>query len=48
MVFSDTYRPAAQDQLAQLGTQTDIATLPVIAGENQFGSRPERAIKRQA
>ncbi|MEK7801093.1 MAG: signal recognition particle protein [Pseudomonadota bacterium] len=34
MASLDTYRPAAQDQLAQLGTQTDVATLPIVAGEN--------------
>jgi signal recognition particle subunit SRP54 len=33
MASLDTQRPAAQDQLAQLGTQTDIATLPIIAGQ---------------
>ncbi len=30
MASLDVYRPAAQDQLAQLGTQTEIATLPII------------------
>lgn len=34
MASLDTYRPAAQDQLAQLGTQTGVATLPIIAGED--------------
>ena len=29
----DVYRPAAQEQLAQLGKQIDVAVLPVIAGE---------------
>lgn len=29
----DVYRPAAQEQLAQLGKQIDIAVLPVIVGE---------------
>lgn len=33
MASLDTYRPAAQDQLAQLGTQTGMATLPIMAGE---------------
>lgn len=33
MASLDTQRPAAQDQLAQLGTQTAIATLPIVAGE---------------
>lgn len=34
MASLDTYRPAAQDQLAQLGIQTGVATLPVVAGED--------------
>lgn len=29
----DVYRPAAQEQLAQLGKQIDVAVLPVIVGE---------------
>lgn len=29
----DVYRPAAQEQLAQLGRQIDVAVLPVIVGE---------------
>lgn len=29
----DVYRPAAQEQLAQLGTQINVNTLPVIKGE---------------
>jgi signal recognition particle subunit SRP54 len=29
----DVYRPAAQEQLAILGRQTEIASLPVVAGE---------------
>ena len=29
----DVYRPAAQEQLTQLGKQIDVAVLPVIAGE---------------
>lgn len=33
MASLDTQRPAAQDQLAQLGVQTGIATLPIIAGQ---------------
>ncbi len=33
MASLDTQRPAAQDQLAQLGTQTGIATLPIVKGE---------------
>lgn len=33
MASLDIYRPAAQEQLKQLGTQTGIATLPVIEGQ---------------
>lgn len=29
----DVYRPAAQEQLAQLGTQVNVDVLPIIAGE---------------
>ena len=29
----DVYRPAAQEQLAILGRQTEVATLPVVAGQ---------------
>jgi signal recognition particle subunit SRP54 len=33
MASLDVQRPAAQEQLTQLGRQTGVATLPVIAGE---------------
>src|SRR5436309_9915751 len=33
MASLDVQRPAAQEQLAQLGRQTGVTTLPVIAGE---------------
>src|SRR5579864_9328544 len=33
MASLDVQRPAAQKQLAQLGRQTGVATLPVVAGE---------------
>ena len=33
MASLDIYRPAAQEQLRQLGEQTNIATLPVIEGQ---------------
>jgi signal recognition particle subunit SRP54 len=33
MASLDVYRPAAQEQLAQLGTQTGVATLPIVAGQ---------------
>ncbi len=34
MASLDTQRPAAQDQLAQLGQQNNIATLPIVKGES--------------
>ncbi|MSO72482.1 MAG: signal recognition particle protein [Rhodospirillaceae bacterium] len=33
MVSLDTYRPAAQEQLAILGKQVGVVTLPIIAGQ---------------
>jgi len=33
MVSLDTYRPAAQEQLAILGQQVGVVTLPIIAGQ---------------
>lgn len=47
MASLDTYRPAAQDQLAQLGTQTGIATLPIVTAENplQITKRAMEAAK---
>jgi signal recognition particle subunit SRP54 len=33
MASLDVARPAAQEQLAQLGRQTEVATLPIVAGE---------------
>ena len=33
MASLDTRRPAAQEQLAVLGQQTEIATLPIVAGQ---------------
>ncbi|HOO82800.1 MAG TPA: signal recognition particle protein [Alphaproteobacteria bacterium] len=33
MASLDVYRPAAQEQLKQLGEQTEIATLPVVEGQ---------------
>ncbi len=33
MASLDTRRPAAQEQLAVLGEQTKVATLPIVAGE---------------
>lgn len=34
MASLDVHRPAAQEQLAQLGTQTGVATLPIIEGQS--------------
>jgi signal recognition particle subunit SRP54 len=42
MASLDTRRPAAQEQLAVLGRQTEVATLPVVPGE------PPVAIARRA
>ncbi len=33
MVSLDTYRPAAQEQLAILGRQVNVVTLPIVAGQ---------------
>lgn len=33
MASLDVYRPAAQEQLKQLGEQTNIATLPIVEGQ---------------
>ncbi|MGF7147417.1 signal recognition particle subunit SRP54 [Sphingomonas zeicaulis] len=33
MASLDVQRPAAQEQLAVLGTQTNVATLPIVAGQ---------------
>jgi signal recognition particle subunit SRP54 len=33
MASLDTRRPAAQEQLRQLGEQTNVATLPIVAGQ---------------
>lgn len=41
MASLDVQRPAAQEQLAQLGRQTGVATLPIVAGE-----RPVAITKR--
>ena len=41
MASLDVYRPAAQEQLATLGKQATIDTLPIIAGE-----KPEAITKR--
>lgn len=33
MASLDVYRPAAQEQLKQLGEQTEVATLPIVEGQ---------------
>ena len=47
MASLDTRRPAAQEQLRVLGEQTQVATLPIIAGQNplQIARRAEDAAK---
>jgi len=40
----DTYRPAAQEQLAELGAKNELDTLPIVAGENPL-EIAKRAIK---
>jgi signal recognition particle subunit SRP54 len=50
MASLDVNRPAAQEQLAVLGTQVDVATLPVIAGQQpvDIARRAIEAAKLQA
>ncbi len=47
MASLDTRRPAAQEQLRVLGEQTNVATLPIIAGQNplQIARRAEEAAR---
>ena len=47
MASLDTRRPAAQEQLRVLGEQTDVATLPIVAGETptQIATRALKAAK---
>ena len=40
----DTYRPAAQEQLAELGTKNELDTLPIVAGEKPL-EIAKRAVK---
>ena len=40
----DTYRPAAQEQLAELGAKNELDTLPIVAGEKPL-EIAKRAIK---
>ncbi len=47
MASLDTRRPAAQEQLRVLGEQTNVATLPIVAGQTpiQIARRAEEAAK---
>jgi signal recognition particle subunit SRP54 len=49
MASLDVNRPAAQEQLAVLGTQAEVATLPIIAGQQpvQIAQRALQAAKLQ-
>jgi signal recognition particle subunit SRP54 len=49
MASLDVNRPAAQEQLAVLGTQTDVATLPIVAGQTpvQIAQRALQSAKLQ-
>ncbi|MBO9575405.1 MAG: signal recognition particle protein [Sphingobium sp.] len=49
MASLDVNRPAAQEQLAVLGTQTDVATLPIVAGQQpvEIAKRAMQAAKLQ-
>ena len=49
MASLDVNRPAAQEQLAVLGTQADVATLPIIAGQQpvEIAKRALQAAKLQ-
>ncbi|MBP5352299.1 MAG: signal recognition particle protein [Alphaproteobacteria bacterium] len=44
MASLDVYRPAAQEQLAQLGKQVDVDVLPIVAGEKPL-EITKRALK---
>ncbi|SDD19032.1 signal recognition particle subunit FFH/SRP54 (srp54) [Sphingomonas sp. YR710] len=49
MASLDVNRPAAQEQLAILGTQTSVATLPIVAGQQpvEIAKRALQAAKLQ-
>lgn len=49
MASLDVNRPAAQEQLAVLGTQTEVATLPIVAGQSpvEIARRALNAAKLQ-
>ena len=48
MASLDVNRPAAQEQLATLGTQIEVATLPIVAGPAAGRYRPARAAGGEA
>ena len=48
MASLDVNRPAAQEQLAMLGTQAEVATLPIVAGPAAGRYRPARAAGGEA
>ena len=49
MASLDVKRPAAQEQLAVLGRQVGVDTLPIVAGQNpvQIARRAEEAARLQ-
>ena len=46
MASLDVQRPAAQEQLAQLGRQIGVDTLPIVPGEQPGRDHPARAADR--
>ena len=42
MASLDTRRPAAMEQLAVLGKQVGVETLPIVAGQSAGADRPPR------
>ena len=42
MASLDVHRPAAQEQLAVLGRQIGVDTLPIVAGAEAAGDRQAR------
>jgi signal recognition particle subunit SRP54 len=44
MAGLDVQRPAAQEQLAQLGRQSGVATLPIVAGEARAADGAHRRL----
>ena len=54
MASLDIRRPAAQEQLAVLGEQVEVATLPIVAGQRPLAIakralayRPARRLRRR-